>query len=130
MRHWRVNAKTIKVQLQAVMDRYQSRMMGAVCQRIFILNSINPGIELILTRLHAGGKFRLLITRFLVVCMAWGFSVVNALSTRVEVTVWRDSTQFEMAFENGAPVTPLTETVGSISVNVVRKCIFGRMAAF
>ena len=71
------------------------------------------GIELILTRLHAGGKFSTSNYEVSGGLHGVGISVVNALSTRVEVTVWRDSTQFEMAFENGAPVTALTETISS-----------------
>ncbi|SLJ85904.1 DNA topoisomerase IV subunit B [Psychrobacter sp. DAB_AL43B] len=71
------------------------------------------GIELILTRLHAGGKFSTSNYEVSGGLHGVGISVVNALSTRVEVTVWRDSTQFEMAFENGAPVTTLTETISS-----------------
>ncbi|MGP4953130.1 ATP-binding protein, partial [Psychrobacter sp. T6-1] len=69
------------------------------------------GIEIILTRLHAGGKFSTSNYEVSGGLHGVGISVVNALSTRVEVTVWRDSTQFDMAFENGAPVTPLTESV-------------------
>ncbi len=71
------------------------------------------GIELILTRLHAGGKFSTSNYDVSGGLHGVGISVVNALSTRVEVTVWRDSTQFEMAFENGAPVTALTEIISS-----------------
>ena len=71
------------------------------------------GIELILTRLHAGGKFSTSNYEVSGGLHGVGISVVNALSTRVEVTVWRDSTQYEMAFENGAPVTALTETISS-----------------
>nr|WP_317200780.1 DNA topoisomerase IV subunit B [uncultured Psychrobacter sp.] len=69
------------------------------------------GIEIILTRLHAGGKFSTSNYEVSGGLHGVGISVVNALSTRVEVTVWRDSTQFDMAFENGAPVTLLTESV-------------------
>ena len=71
------------------------------------------GIELILTRLHAGGKFSTSNYEVSGGLHGVGISVVNALSTRVEVTVWRDSTQFDMAFENGTPVTPLTKSVSS-----------------
>ena len=71
------------------------------------------GIELILTRLHAGSKFSTSNYDVSGGLHGVGISVVNALSTRVEVTVWRDSTQFEMAFENGAPVTALTEIISS-----------------
>ncbi len=71
------------------------------------------GIEIILTRLHAGGKFSTSNYEVSGGLHGVGISVVNALSTRVEVTVWRDGTQFEMALENGAPVTPLIESVSS-----------------
>ena len=71
------------------------------------------GIELILTRLHAGGKFSTSNYQVSGGLHGVGISVVNALSTRVEVTVWRDGTQFDMAFENGTPVSPLTESVSS-----------------
>ncbi|WP_367112050.1 DNA topoisomerase IV subunit B [uncultured Psychrobacter sp.] len=71
------------------------------------------GIELILTRLHAGGKFSTSNYQVSGGLHGVGISVVNALSTRIEVTVWREGTQFDMAFENGAAVTPLTESVSS-----------------
>ena len=71
------------------------------------------GIELILTRLHAGGKFSTSNYQVSGGLHGVGISVVNALSTRVEVTVWREGNQFDMVFENGAAVTPLTETVSS-----------------
>lgn len=71
------------------------------------------GIEIILTRLHAGGKFSTSNYQVSGGLHGVGISVVNALSTRVEVTVWRDGTQFDMVLENGAPVTPLTESVSS-----------------
>lgn len=67
------------------------------------------GIELILTRLHAGGKFSTDNYAISGGLHGVGISVVNALSTKVEVTVWRDGTQFDMAFAHGAPTTPLTQ---------------------
>lgn len=71
------------------------------------------GIELILTRLHAGGKFSTSNYQVSGGLHGVGISVVNALSTRVEVTVWREGSQFDMAFAHGAPVTLLTESVSS-----------------
>ncbi len=71
------------------------------------------GIEIIMTRLHAGGKFSTSNYQVSGGLHGVGISVVNALSTRVEVTVWREGTQFDMALENGAPMTPLTESVSS-----------------
>lgn len=71
------------------------------------------GIEIILTKLHAGGKFSTDNYAFSGGLHGVGISVVNALSTRVEVTVWRDGTQYDMAFENGNKVQELTESVAS-----------------
>jgi len=73
-----------------------------------------PGIELILTRLHAGGKFSNKNYQFSGGLHGVGISVVNALSTRVDVEVKRDGKRFHMAFENGDMVSGLVElgTVG------------------
>ncbi|UNU72576.1 DNA topoisomerase IV subunit B [Moraxella nasovis] len=67
------------------------------------------GIELILTRLHAGGKFSTDNYAISGGLHGVGISVVNALSHRVEVTVWRDGFEYTMAFEEGVAVTPLTQ---------------------
>jgi topoisomerase-4 subunit B len=73
-----------------------------------------PGIELILTRLHAGGKFSNKNYQFSGGLHGVGISVVNALSTRVDVEVKREGKRFHMAFENGDKVSDLVElgTVG------------------
>ncbi|HEY6986654.1 MAG TPA: DNA topoisomerase IV subunit B [Rhodanobacteraceae bacterium] len=60
-----------------------------------------PGVELILTRLHAGGKFSNRNYRFAGGLHGVGVSVVNALSTRVEVTIRRDGQVYRMNFKNG-----------------------------
>ncbi|MDN7123819.1 DNA topoisomerase IV subunit B [Pseudidiomarina sp. 1APP75-32.1] len=69
-----------------------------------------PGVELIMTKLHAGGKFSNKSYNFSGGLHGVGISVVNALSTRVDVTVKRDGQVFEMAFENGDKVSELTVT--------------------
>ncbi|MFW2177871.1 MULTISPECIES: DNA topoisomerase IV subunit B [unclassified Moraxella] len=66
------------------------------------------GIELILTRLHAGGKFSTDNYQVSGGLHGVGISVVNALSHKVEVTVWRDGEQFEMQFADGEAVAPLS----------------------
>ncbi|RUO60754.1 DNA topoisomerase IV subunit B [Pseudidiomarina marina] len=73
-----------------------------------------PGVELIMTKLHAGGKFSNKNYKFSGGLHGVGISVVNALSTRVDVTVKRDGQVFQMAFENGDKVSELevTGTVG------------------
>lgn len=72
------------------------------------------GVELIMSRLHAGGKFSNKNYQFSGGLHGVGISVVNALSKRVEVTVKRDGNVYEMAFENGDKVSELsiTGTVG------------------
>lgn len=68
------------------------------------------GVELIFCKLHAGGKFSNKNYQFSGGLHGVGISVVNALSTRVDVSVRRDSKVFEMAFENGYKVQELVET--------------------
>lgn len=68
------------------------------------------GIELILTRLHAGGKFSTDNYAVSGGLHGVGISVVNALSTKVLVQVWRDGNEYTMSFDNGTPVAPLTQT--------------------
>ena len=72
-----------------------------------------PGVELILTRLHAGGKFSQGSYRFSGGLHGVGVSVVNALSRRLEVRVKRDGCEFAMAFEGGEKVEEL-DVVGSV----------------
>ncbi|EKE83693.1 DNA topoisomerase IV subunit B [Idiomarina xiamenensis] len=69
-----------------------------------------PGVELIMTKLHAGGKFSNKNYQFSGGLHGVGISVVNALSKRVELTVRRDGQVYEMAFENGDKVSELTVT--------------------
>ncbi len=67
------------------------------------------GIELILTRLHAGGKFSNKNYQFSGGLHGVGVSVVNALSTRLEVTVRRGSVVSSISFKNGYKDTDLHE---------------------
>ena len=70
------------------------------------------GIEIIMTKLHAGGKFSTDNYQFSGGLHGVGISVVNALSTRVEVEVQRQGNLYKMAFENGEPVAPLEVLAG------------------
>ena len=65
------------------------------------------GVELILTRLHAGGKFNERNYSFAGGLHGVGVSVVNALSSHLEVTIRRDGHEYRMRFANGEPLGKL-----------------------
>ena len=72
-----------------------------------------PGIELIMTRLHAGGKFSGKNYTFSGGLHGVGISVVNALSKKVEVFIKREGAEHRMEFRDGFRSSPL-ENVGSV----------------
>ena len=65
------------------------------------------GVELILTRLHAGGKFSDKNYQFSGGLHGVGVSVVNALSKTVDVEVKRNGKIYHMAFKNGDKASEL-----------------------
>ena len=69
-------------------------------------------LEIIMTMLHAGGKFNSNAYQTSGGLHGVGSSVVNALSERVEVEVCRNKKIYRQCFERGIPVTPL-EDLGS-----------------
>src|SRR5690606_12392876 len=72
-----------------------------------------PDVELILTKLHAGGKFSNKNYQFSGGLHGVGISVVNALSTRVEVRVSRDGNEYRMTFADGFKASDL-EIIGTV----------------
>ena len=70
-----------------------------------------PVVEIVFTRLHAGGKFDKTAGgaySFSGGLHGVGVSVTNALSSRFEVTVWRDGAVHEISFADGEVVSPLS----------------------
>ena len=65
------------------------------------------GVEVIMSKLHAGGKFSNKNYTFSGGLHGVGISVVNALSERVDVTVKRNGEVYKIAFENGKKVEDL-----------------------
>ena len=72
-----------------------------------------PGVELILTRLHAGGKFNKDNYQYSGGLHGVGVSVVNALSKNLEVWVRRNGSEMNMSFSGGKKQGDL-EDVGSV----------------
>jgi topoisomerase IV subunit B len=75
-----------------------------------------PGVELILTRLHAGGKFSSKNYRFSGGLHGVGVSVVNALSRNLEVWIRRGGREHNMSFRGGEKSGEL-EAVGTVGRN-------------
>jgi topoisomerase-4 subunit B len=74
------------------------------------------GVELILTRLHAGGKFSDSAYKFAGGLHGVGVSVVNALSSHLECWVRRGGKEYNIGFRNGK-VTSKLEVVGEVGRN-------------
>ena len=72
-----------------------------------------PGVELILTRLHAGGKFNKDNYQYSGGLHGVGVSVVNALSKNLEVWIRRDGKEYNLSFAGGKKRGKL-EVVGKV----------------
>jgi topoisomerase IV subunit B len=75
-----------------------------------------PGVEVIMTQLHAGGKFSNKNYQFSGGLHGVGISVVNALSAKLEVDVKRNGKIYRMAFADGEKTSELQET-GTVGRN-------------
>ncbi|HKK98797.1 MAG TPA: DNA topoisomerase IV subunit B [Desulfotignum sp.] len=65
------------------------------------------GVELIMTRLHAGAKFSNKDYAFSGGLHGVGVSVVNALSSRLDITIFRKGKKYTIGFENGTKIRDL-----------------------
>jgi len=72
-----------------------------------------PGVEVILTRLHAGGKFSNSNYQFSGGLHGVGVSVVNALSKHLEIWIRRGGKEYNIAFKNGKTASKL-EVIGKV----------------
>lgn len=75
-----------------------------------------PGVEVILTQLHAGGKFSNKNYQFSGGLHGVGVSVVNALSAKLDVEIKRNGKVYRMAFADGDKQSELHE-VGTVGKN-------------
>lgn len=73
-----------------------------------------PGIELILSTLHSGAKFSSKAYGYSGGLHGVGVSVVNALSSWLKVSVFRDSKHYQIIYEDGKLSQPLIQLKGSV----------------
>lgn len=118
--------------IQEVIDNASDEALGGYCKNIVVtLNTDGsvsveddgrgipvgmhpeekvPTVEIVFTRLHAGGKFDKGsggAYAFSGGLHGVGVSVTNALSTRLEITVWRENGVHTLTFSGGDVIEPL-----------------------
>jgi DNA gyrase subunit B len=69
-----------------------------------------PAVQVVLTKLHAGGKFDASTYKVSGGLHGVGVSVVNALSQEFNVEIWRDGHTWEMDFSCGLPISELRKS--------------------
>jgi topoisomerase-4 subunit B len=119
--------------IQEVIDNASDEALGGFCKHIIVTQNPDgsvtvedngrgipvglhpeekiPTVEIVFTRLHAGGKFDKAgggAYSFSGGLHGVGVSVTNALSSKLDITVWRDGGVHHIAFANGEVIKPLT----------------------
>ena len=69
-----------------------------------------PAVQVVLTKLHAGGKFDSSNYKVSGGLHGVGVSCVNALSQAFDVEIWRDDRTYEQEYAKGIPTTKLKQT--------------------
>jgi DNA gyrase subunit B len=69
-----------------------------------------PAVQVVLTKLHAGGKFDSSNYKVSGGLHGVGVSCVNALSQAFDVEIWRDDHTYEQEYAKGAPISKLRQT--------------------
>jgi len=73
-----------------------------------VINGVTmPAVQVVLTILHAGGKFDASNYKVSGGLHGVGVSCVNALSSEFDVEIWRDGFAWEMDYSKGDPISPL-----------------------